>query len=381
MQINGHVRAGFELVGAAFEANFVRRGEVGAACCVYVDGEAVVDIWGGTTTPGGGEAYTDRTLQLVASVTKGATAICAHRLAERGLLDLDAPVVEYWPEFGTNGKGRIPVRWLLSHRAGLPVPARALTVDDMVAWRPAAEAMAAAAPAWEPDTAHGYHAVTYAWLVGEVLARVTGTSPGALFADEVAEPLRLDLHIGLPASEHARVAPLRPAPSPPPGTGPDAFTLRLRDPDSLAYGAFLMSSGLLTLLNDPALWQAELPSANGMGTARAIARMYAACLADVDGVRLLGADTLAAAMAVQSHGDDLVTGYETRFASGFQLPFPYRPMAGEGCFGHYGMGGSTGFADTRRGFGFGYTVNQMGPTTPADPRSVALVDAVVACLA
>src|SRR4051794_24789364 len=195
MQIGGKVGPGFEPVQAVFEQNFAEHGEVGAACCVYVEGRAVVDLWGGTTTAGGTEPYTDRTLQMVASATKGALAIVAHRLVERGELDLDAPVTDYWPDFGTSG---MKVRWLLSHQAGLPALDHPLTIDDIVAWDPAAQAAGAATAVWAPGTRHGYHAITYGWLVGEVVRRVTGLSPGTAFAREVAEPLGLDLHIGLP---------------------------------------------------------------------------------------------------------------------------------------------------------------------------------------
>ena len=379
MMIGGSVAPGFEPVRAAFEANFRERGEVGAACCVYLGGSPVVDLWGGATVPGGDEPYGPRTLQMVASATKGALAICAHLLVQRGELDLDAPVAGYWPEFAAAGKAELPVRWLLSHQAGLPVVDGDVTLDDIVAWDPVVAAVAGTAPVWEPGTAHGYHAITYGWLVGEVLARITGTSPGALLAKEVCEPLGLDLHVGLPESEHGRVSPLVPH-VPPTGSPPDALTARIVDPNGLAFRAFMVPVGLLGALNDPRLWRAELPAGNGMGTAHALARMYAACLGEVDGVRLLDGPTLAAATAEQAAGEDRITGYTTRYALGFQLPFAYRPMGGDGSFGHYGLGGSVGFANRRLGYSFGYSVNQMGAGTPADPRSVALIEAVGRCL-
>jgi CubicO group peptidase (beta-lactamase class C family) len=359
------------------ERCFAERGEVGASLCVYRDGQPVVDLWGGTTTIGGTEPYTDRTLQMVASATKGALAIVAHRLVERGELDLDAPVARYWPEFAANGKADLPVRWLLSHEAGLPAVHRTFTVEEIASWDVPVAAMAAEAPAWEPGTAHGYHAITYGWLVGEVVNRVTGSTCGRVFAEEVAGPLGLDLFIGLPASEHARVAPLIPA-SLPAGAEPDELTKRLLDPDDVAHWAFLISSGLFTIVNDPVLWSAELPAGNGMGTAHALARMYAATIGEVDGVRLLAPDTLARASEEQCRGTDRVTGYETAYGLGFQRPFPFRPMAGPSSFGHYGLGGSVGFADPELGFTFGYAVNQMAPGTPADRRSVPLIRAVVA---
>lgn len=377
--IDGMVAPGWEPVRAAFEENFTVRGEVGAACCVYVGTEPVVDLCGGTTTSGGGEPYGPNTLQMVASATKGALAICAHRLAQRGDLDLDAPVAEYWPEFAAAGKSTIPVRWLLSHQAGLPVVDGPTTLDDIVEWDPVVSALAATAPTWEPGTDHGYHAITYGWLVGEVLARVSGRSAGRLLAAEVSAPLGLDLYVGLPQSEHDRVSPLVRY-LPPAGTAPDALTAQLLDPTSLPHRAFFLHAGLFGAFNDPRLWSAELPAGNGMSTAYALARMYAACLEDIDGVRLLEPATVARATVVQAAGRDAVTGYETRYGLGFQLPFPYRPMAGAGSFGHYGLGGSVGFANPRLGFSFGYATNQMGPGVPADPRNVALIEAVQRCL-
>jgi CubicO group peptidase (beta-lactamase class C family) len=370
-QVQGTVAAGFEPVRAAFEENF-GRDEVGASCCVYVDGRPVVDLWGGVTARGSDEPYTDRTLQLVASATKGAMAICAHRLVERGELDLDAPVADYWPEFG---KESIPVRWLLSHQAGLVAVDRPLTMAEVYRWTPIADALAAQEPYWEPGTAHGYHALTYGWLLGEVLSRISGLSAGQLLVREVTQPLGVDFHVGLPDSEHARVSPMIPAPR------ADAFAAQLMDPDGLAYKAFFVPNGLFGAINDPNLWRAEVPAANGMANARALARMYAACLTEVDGVRLLKPETVAAATVQQTAPEqDRVISFHSRFALGFQLSFPQRPMAGEGSFGHYGLGGSVGFAHLERGFSFGYAVNQMLPGGSADPRSTALVDATLACL-
>lgn len=378
VDIGGSVAPGFDAVRDEFARNFSERGDVGASCCVYVDGAPVVDLWGGTVAPDGAP-YTDTTLQMVASATKGALAILVHRLVERGELDLDAPVADHWPEFAAEGKGALPLRWLLSHQAGLPGIRRVLTVEEIAGWTVPAAAVAAEAPWWEPGTDHGYHAITYGWLVGEVVNRVTRSTCGQVFAREVAEPLGLDLHIGLPASEHHRVAPLLPAPPRADG-GVDELTQRLLDPEHVAHWAFLIPSGLFALFNDPVLWSAELPAGNGMGTAHALARLYAAVIGDVDGIRLLRPDTVARAATEQCRGIDRVTGYETAYALGFQLPFAFRPMAGPGSFGHYGLGGSVGFAHPELGFSFGYTVNQMGPGTPADRRSVPLIDAVVACV-
>jgi CubicO group peptidase (beta-lactamase class C family) len=373
-KVDGHVAPGFEPVREAFAENFTARGEAGAGCAAYVGGELVVDLYGGVADATG-RPYTERTLQMVASATKGALAICAHQLVEQSRLDLDAPVTRYWPEFRTPA----PVRWLLTHQVGLPYVDAPLTAEDLLAWTPVTAALAEQAPVWEPGTRHGYHALTYGWLVGEVVARVAGRSAGTVFAEQVAGPLGLDMAIGLPAADHGRVAPIRPYVRPE-GTPPDELTQRLMEPGGVAARAFFLTSGLNALLNDPRLWAAEVPAANGMATARALARMYAAVIGEVDGVRLLRPETVDAARTEQVAGQDVVTGYATRFGLGFQLPIPYRPMAGGASFGHYGLGGSVGFADPERGFSFGYATSQVGAALPADPRTVAVIGALVSCL-
>jgi CubicO group peptidase (beta-lactamase class C family) len=379
VEMGGTVAPAFEAVREAFEANF-QRGEVGASCCVYFDGRPVVDIWGGSRAPGSAEAYTGETLQLVASATKGAMALCALRLSERGELDFDAPVAEYWAEFAQGGKKDVPVRWLFSHQAGLPAVDQTIAMAEVYRWGPMVEALAAQEPYWEPGSAHGYHALTYGWLVGEVLGRITGLAPGELLEREIAGPLGVDFWVGLPDEEHGRVAPLTPAPAPPPGAEPDPLTMLLLDPHGLAFKAFFVPNGLFGVINEPELWRAQLPAANGIANARALARMYAACLGEVDGVRLIKPETVAAATVQQTTGRDRVLGFSSRFGLGLQLSFPERPMAGEGSFGHYGLGGSVGFAHPGHGIAFGYVVNQMLPGGTVDPRSKALIEATLGCL-
>lgn len=374
--LNGTVAPGFERVREVFEANFADHGEVGAACSVYVDGREVVDLVGGTVTVGGAP-YTPRTLQMVASATKGALAICALRLAERGELDLDAPVATYWPEFAAAGKQDVPVRWLLTHQVGLPTVDPLPSVAELYGWTTMVDALAAQAPLWEPGTAHGYHALTYGWLVGEVLARVTGATPGELLEREIAAPLGIEFYVGLPESEMDRVAPMIPAA---PTSPPDPLTALMIDRESLAHKAFFMANGMLGSLNDRAFWAAQLPAVNGMATARSLSTMYAACLGEVSGVRLLSPEALRSATTPQAVGRDLVSMFDSRFGLGFQLSFPKRPMAGDGSFGHYGLGGSVGFAHPETGVAFGYTVNQMLPGGVVDPRSSALVAAVLAAV-
>jgi CubicO group peptidase (beta-lactamase class C family) len=339
----------------------------------------VVDLAGGRFAPGSERPYEADTLQVVASATKGAVAICALRLEERAELDIDAPVATYWPEFATAGKEDIPVRWLLSHRAGLPKVDADLTLEQIYGWTDLVAALAAQKPVWEPGAEHGYHALTYGNLVGEVLARVSGLTPGELIRREISEPLGVDFWVGLPAGLIPRVSPMLRSIRDP-GDKPDPLMLQLADPTSLAFGAFFMTTDLMSSMADPRLWQAQIPAANGLSNARALSRMYAACIGEVDGVRLISPETLRAAITPNSDGIDRVLTYETRFGLGFQLPSGSRPMSGPNCFGHYGLGGSTGFADLDRDFAFGYVVNQMRSASTPDPRSSALIDALLRCL-
>lgn len=376
--VHGRVEAGFEPVQEAFAVNFERHGEVGAACSIHVGGRPVVDIWGGVTAPEGSEPYTGDTLQMVASTTKGVVSIAAHMLAQEGRLDFDTPVTGYWPEFAAEGKGDIPVRWLFSHRAGLAAIDRPLSLEDVYAWDPVVEALAAQRPLWEPGSAHGYHVGTFGWLAGEIIRRVSGQSVGRFVAERIADPLGLEFWIGLPDELNARVASM--IPPPPPSGAPDVFTARLLDPTTLLHRAFVNPMMLPGTFNERAFRAAEIPAANGIGTAKSLSRLYAACIGDVDGVRLLAPATLERATATQSQGEDLVLGYETHYGTGFQLPFPFRPMAGEGSFGHYGMGGAVAFAHPGLGFSFAYVMNQMLPSGGVDPRPDALVQALVSCL-
>ncbi|HKY57124.1 MAG TPA: serine hydrolase domain-containing protein [Aeromicrobium sp.] len=376
MDIVGTVASGFERVRDVFEENFRTRGEVGAGLAVMVGDQMVVDLQGGVTEPDG-DPYGPTTLQMVASCTKGAMAILVLRLVDQGRIDLDAPVAMYWPEFGTAGKASVTVRESLAHRAGIPFLEAGLTLDDIVGWHPAVDKLAAEAPAWEPGSDHGYHAITHAWLVGELIRRVTGMMPGEFLQQEISRPLDLDLWVGLPAEHHRRVAPLI---LPLPQEVPDEFTVRMLTPGTSTFRGFFAGDGLLGWLNRPELWEAQVPAGNGMGTAVALARMYGACLTEVDGARLVSPEVLADAVRTQSKGPDRVLGYESHFGTGFMLTSEYRPMSGKGSFGHYGLGGSVGFGDLDRGFSFGYTVNQMGPSVPADPRSVALIEAVLGCV-
>ena len=378
-EIHGTVAPGFERVRDAFAANFEQHGDVGAAFSLYHRGEKVVDLWGGVADVETGRPWAEDSVVLVFSSTKGATAVCAHLLAERGELDLDAPVAEYWPEFAAAGKQDIPVRWLLSHQVGLPVFDNPLTPEEWLAWEPPVQALAAQAPVWEPGTTHGYHAGTYGWLVGEVIRRISGKSVGTFFADEVAGPLGLDFWIGLPESQEGRVVPMIGIDLQDGAVDEQAQTERRRavleasrDPDSLLNRP---STTAPVDMNTRAFRAAEIPAGNGVTDARSLARMYASLIGDgVDGVRLLTEETVARAVAEQSNGRDEVVRVPTRFGTGFSLNVD-GSLGREGAFGHGGAGGSLGFADPQAGIAFGYVMNKMQLVLGDDPRTLGLIAA------
>ncbi|MBX3286492.1 MAG: beta-lactamase family protein [Actinobacteria bacterium] len=382
VDINGSVADGFEKVADAFAENFEQRGEVGAACAVFVGGEQVVDLWGGVADPASGRPYAADTLQLVFSSTKGVVSTAVHQLAQQGRIDLDAPVARYWPEFAANGKAEIPVRWLLSHRSGLVGLDRVLSVEELCDWDTVVAALAAQAPLWEPGTAHGYHALTFGHLVGEVIRRVSGQRVGDYVRQHVAGPVGAEFHIGVPDDALPRVAPLLDFVGGALGEDPDPTIAAILTPGSLTNRAFMIAPIYITHFNEPALLQAEIPSANGCTSARSLARIYAAAVSEVDGVRLLDAEQVDDARTEQSVGADLVmVGNPNRLASGYWLPDDLSPMLGPGAFGHAGLGGSLGCALPEREIGFGYVMNQCQAQVSGDPRSQALQEAVLACTA
>jgi CubicO group peptidase (beta-lactamase class C family) len=382
-QINGTVAEGFGAVADAFGRNFVDYDELGAAFSLYVDGDAKVDIWAGTADKQTGRAWTEDTLQLVFSTTKGAAAICVARLVESGSISYDDSVAEHWPEFAVNGKDQITVGELMSHQAGLPYVDATLSFDDLMAVTPIVEALAEQAPLWEPGSRHGYHAVTYGWLAGELVRRVDGRRIGQYFAEEVAAPLGLDFWIGLPESEEPRVSRLEQAPPP---TDPEAFALMMQiaGPGTMGFNALFMSGVMMAGPADPfnsrAVHATEMPAANGITTARSLARMYAATVSDVDGVRLIDDATAATASREAVNGADTCLVLPTRFGMGFMLDGEFAPMLSPTSFGHAGAGGSLGYADPDAKVGYGYVMNQMAGGIAGDPRTVALNDAVRACL-
>lgn len=394
MTITGHVADGFEPVRDAFATNFESHGELGAGVAVYVEGELVVDLVGGVADEG--RAYGTDALQLVFSTTKGAAAVCASVLMQRGQLDPESLVTDVWPEYGQAGKESTTIAMLLDHQAGVPVVDDPPSLEDVLKVEPIVEALAAQAPLWEPGTAHGYHALTYGWLVGEIVRRIDGRPIGQFFAEEIAGPLGLDFWIGLPDDQQDRVVPLVPS-----RPGAADFDMSSLDPEILPLlqdlatafldpqsttnralmldGTFLLGGGRLAW-NLPDVRASQIPAANGVTNARSLAKMYAACVGEVDGIRLLDADTIEQATAERSSGRDRVLVMPTRFGLGFMLTSSFSPLLGERSFGHPGAGGSLGFGDPDHGVGFGYVMSKMNSGLSNDPRTRGLIDALRACL-
>ncbi len=381
--IHGSVDPRFAPVRDAFARNFAERGELGASFCAIVDGRTAVDLWGGFADPARERPWREDTLVMVHSATKGAAALCAHVLAARGSLDVDAPVARYWPEFAAAGKKRIPVRMLLNHRAGLAAIERSLRPREGLDWKTVTSALAEQAPNWEPGTQHGYHAITFGWLVGEVVRRISGRSLGQFFRDEIAGPQGLDFWIGLPDSLEPRVARIEP---PPAVDADDPFGAALLDHASLTRRAFMNPSTMFFAGGADfarRLRAAEIPAANGMANARGLAGLYAPLAQG--GALLVDAETLARMTAVESEGPDRILVYDTRFTQGFMKsvdggPLHRARLGSDTAFGHVGAGGSLGMADPTAGVAIGYAMNLMGPGLLLNERGQALVDAVYECL-
>ncbi|MFF9607337.1 serine hydrolase domain-containing protein [Streptomyces sp. NPDC014684] len=381
--VHGHCDPRFTAVREAFEENFRERDELGAAVTVTVGGETVADLWGGWADAARTRPWERDTLVNVWSTTKGPVALCAHLLADRGLLDLDRPVAAYWPEFAAAGKADVRVRELLSHRAGLSGLREPHSVEQLYDWELTTARLAATEPWWEPGTRSGYHALTWGFLIGEVMRRVSGLLPGALLEREVTGPLGLDFTIGLPEKETGRAAELVHARSGDDGERAAAF-------------ARLPPAAIAALANPPvgaaqantAAWRAaEIPAANGHGTARAVAALYGvlAGRGSHGGRRVLSQRAAERVREGQGRCRDLVLGAglggETEVGLGVWLSGPHGSYGpNPRAFGHDGFGGSCGLADPEAGVSLGYVMNRMGPHIADDPRKSALVKAVYSAL-
>ncbi len=377
--VGGTCDPAFAAVGDAFRDNFAERDEVGAAVCVVVGGRTVVDLWGGWADAGARRAWQADTLVDVFSVGKGFAALLVAQLVGAGLLDVDAPVAAVWPEFGAAGKGDVTIRQVLCHQAGLPALRDRMAPGAMLDWRTMTDALAAEEPWWMPGTAHGYHVNTYGFVVGEIVRRVTGLSPGRLLHDRVAGPLGADLLLGVAPAEHHRIAEFLF-----PFDAPDEVAPDLEGLELMRYNTYWNPSGLsgAGVVNTAAWREAEIPSTNTHASARGVARVYAALAAGgrLDDVTVVDPVALAEATTEQAFGHDLVLERESRFGLGFQLTQPERQLGpGPHGFGHFGAGGSLGFCDPDSGVAMGYVMNQLGARWQ-NPRNRALLDAVFASL-
>ena len=381
---DGFVAPGWEPVKAAFEKNFELGEEVGASAAVYHRGTKVVEIWGGSFDTTTDRPYDDSTLQLMFSTTKGLVAIAVAMCVQRGLLDYDEKVATYWPEFAAHGKGGATVAQLMSHQCGLIAPDVPVTLADALDWKTITTMLADTKPDWPIGSGHGYHAVTFGYLAGELIRRTDGRSPGQFLADEIAGPLGVELWIGLPEEHEARVSPIlgRPLNEDNPDPAIRAMLEMFLGPETRG-GRALFLNGALNVddaFNRRDVHAAEVPAANGIGTADALAKVYAATMAPIDGVQLLNDEVRERARAtITPAGEpDLCLIMPTTFGMGFMTHGMFTPYSGPGSFGHSGAGGSNAFAQPERELAVSYLMNKMAANLAADARAQRITTAAAA---
>jgi len=397
--VNGYCDERFVEAKKIFEESIDSGFELGCAITLEVEGEVVLDLWGGHADLDKTEDWKEDTIVNVFSTTKGMAAMCLLQLVEKGLIDLDAPVSQYWPEFSTNGKEAIPVRYLLCHKSGLCGVREPLDQGSFTNWELICSELAKQEPFWEPGTAHGYHAITFGHLVGEVVRRVSGKTIGQYFSDEIAKPLDLDFWIGLPEDKFSRVTDIYPdipgllqkilmpiLSRIPRSLAPDMVRmfLDMGDPTTPAGAAFnnpKMSMETGDMEANTTRWRkAEIPAANGHGTARSIAKLYGALAigGSRDGVHVLNPETIEMARQTESDGKDLVLGQiHTRFGLGFMLGTEDVSMGpNKDAMGHGGAGGSLGFADPDNKISLGFIMNQMHPGITAWKTATDVAESV-----
>jgi CubicO group peptidase (beta-lactamase class C family) len=387
--IEGECDPKFEPVLNAFVENFENREEVGASVCLNLEGRKLVDLWGGRVAVGG-EAWKHDTISIVFSATKGASAICAHMAADRGHLDLDAPVTRYWPGFAKAGKEGAIVSMMLDHSVGLPHLRTKIKDGGVYDYDYMVSLLENEEPFWKPGTRNGYHGITSAWTVGEMVNRSCGKRLGQFFKDEVARPLGIDFWIGLPEEQEARVAPMIAAPITDEVKNSRISQAAINEKDSATH-YFMFNMGRFDP-NSRAAHQAEIGSATGISNARGLAGMYAPLAngGSLGGVRLVGPDTLTrmALTSVATH-EDATLRIPTRFSLGFMKAMDNRKLDNAAhcsllisapAFGHVGAGGSIGFADPGCKMSFGYTMNRMGFGILMNDRGQSLIDAAYGCL-
>lgn len=385
-KVHGKTDPKFDAVKQEFERNFAERGEVGASVCLSLNGETLVDLWGGKANPETGEDWQEDTISIVFSCSKAATALCAHILIDRGELNPSALVAEYWPEFAKNGKEKTTVQMMLNHESALPALRDPVRPGGFADWDYMVQRMADEQAFWEPGTRNGYHMINFGWTVGELVRRVSGKSLGTFFRDEVASKTGARFWLGLPESETVSIAPIRMY-EPKPDDVPTEFTIKLMtEPDSIQHKSFLNTGGWD--FNDRKGQAAEIGGGGGLSNARGQVAMYTP-LATNDG-SLVSSDRLAnMTMVSTATQKDATLLIPSRFASGFMKSMDNRGLnlgpgtsaiIGDKAFGHVGAGGSIGFADPECGLAFSYTMNQMGGGLLLNDRGQSLIDATYTAL-
>jgi CubicO group peptidase (beta-lactamase class C family) len=396
--ISGYCDEKFSSARELFEKNLNTGFERGAAITVEIEGETVVDLWGGIDSEEQNTTWQEDTIVNVFSTTKGLAAVCLLQLVEEGKVNLDDPVAKYWPEFAQEGKDKIPVRYLFCHKSGLCGVTTPLPDDAYYNWDIMVNALAAQKPQWEPGRRHGYHALTYGHLIGEMVRRITGQSIGQYFNEKIAEPLNLDFWIGLPDEQFDKVTDIQPSLFPlwtrlvspffkmiPKSflQGDLALIKDFEDPTTIAGSAF--NNPKMEIKNpfyaNTREWRkAEIPAANGHGSARAIAKFYGVLSngGNRNGVHLLSPETIDMARQTESEGADLVlANLQTRFGLGFMLGSKDVSMGpAEGAFGHGGAGGSLGFGDPDNHVSIGFVMNQMHPGITAWETATSFIEKV-----
>jgi len=374
IEIHGYCEERFESVKEVFADNFKSDLDVGASLAITINGKFVMDIWAGYCDEAQTRLWEKDTIVNVYSTTKVMTALCVLMLVDRGLIDLDAPVATYWPEFAQAGKKKLPVRYLLSHTAGLPGWDQPLQAETLYDWNRCVDLLAAQKPWWEPGTKSGYHSITFGYLLGELIRRVTGKSLGTFFREEVAIPLKADFYIGFSEELDTRVGELIPIPP------IDPANSEITDPNSIPNRVFLnpILTARETLTRE---WRAaEIPASNGHGNARSVARIAAvlACGGELDDIRLLSLNTIEKAMEEQSYNKDLVLDIPRRFGLGFGLVCKDMPIStNQRAFSWGGWGGSHVTMDLDAKLSWAFVMNKMERTLTGDPRTMNIREAIL----
>ena len=389
MNLEGFVADGWGAVRDAFASNLDSRDDIGAGVAVYHRGRLVVDLTGGWRDNAGTIPYTPDTLQLVFSTTKGVVATAVAMCVERGHFRYDDPVAHVWPAFAEAGKADVTIEQLLSHQAGLYTVDGELAFEHVLDWNEMCSRLAATAPRFAPGSQHGYHALTFGWLAGELVRRADGRNIGRFVAEEIASPLGAEIYIGLPEELESRVAPVNtgwaktatPAGEAPPASKAGKFATPM--PPDLPLTQALTLNGAMNVkggFNRRDLHAAEVPGANGITNARSMATMYAATMGEVtvggDRVRLVAPETIELATRARTPlRRDAVLIVNSRFAAGYMLNGDANAFPGDACYGHPGAGGSVSFADPSREIAFSYVMNRMTDALLGDPRASRLVEA------